>query len=156
MKLLTSASLVSLALLLLQSSRCDAQSGWFWQNPLPQGNDLHDVTFAAHNIGTAVGRAGTIIRTVDGGAHWTVQYSGTTLKLTAVSFSDTLTGTVVGEAGIILRTTDGGVTWSKQVSRTQEHLNDVSFTDANTGTAVGWHGTILRTTTGGATWQVKQ
>ena len=30
-------------------------SGWFWQNPLPQGNWLNDVSFTDANTGTAVG-----------------------------------------------------------------------------------------------------
>ena len=32
-----------------------AQSGWVWQNPLPQGNTLSDVDFSDANTGTAVG-----------------------------------------------------------------------------------------------------
>jgi len=39
-----------------------AQSGWYWQNPLPQGNPLVDA-----NTGTAVGNFGTILRTNNGG-----------------------------------------------------------------------------------------
>ena len=44
-----------------------AQSGWFWQNPLPQGNDLLAVSFTDANTGTAVGSGGTILRTTNGG-----------------------------------------------------------------------------------------
>lgn len=32
-----------------------AQSGWFWQNPLPQGNGLGDVFFINNSTGWAVG-----------------------------------------------------------------------------------------------------
>ena len=28
---------------------------WAWQNPFPQGNELHDVCFADENTGFAVG-----------------------------------------------------------------------------------------------------
>ena len=42
-------------------------SGWFWQNPLPQGNRLNSVCFTDANTGTAVGSAGTILRTTTGG-----------------------------------------------------------------------------------------
>ena len=42
------------------------QPGWFWQNPLPQGNTLRGVSFSDVNTGTAVGSAGTILRTTDG------------------------------------------------------------------------------------------
>jgi hypothetical protein len=33
-----------------------SQSGWYWQNPLPQGNYLSGVSFIDANNGTAVGR----------------------------------------------------------------------------------------------------
>src|SRR6266849_268151 len=55
------------------SSASLAQSGWFWQNPLPQGNPLMAVSFVDANTGTAVGEYGTILRTTDGGATWTLQ-----------------------------------------------------------------------------------
>ena len=47
-----------------------AQSGWFWQNPLPQGNTLWGVSFTDANTGTAVGGSGTILRTTNGGVAW--------------------------------------------------------------------------------------
>ena len=51
---------------LLQQSAL-TQEGWFWQNPLPQGNDLNSICFIDANIGTAVGPGGTILRTTNGG-----------------------------------------------------------------------------------------
>ena len=30
-------------------------AGWFWQNPLPQGNDLYGASFVDANTGTVVG-----------------------------------------------------------------------------------------------------
>ena len=40
------------------------QSGWYWQDPLPQGNTLLGVSFNDANTGTAVGDYGTILRTL--------------------------------------------------------------------------------------------
>jgi photosystem II stability/assembly factor-like uncharacterized protein len=103
-----------------------------------------------------VGLDGTILRTTDGGATWTLQASGTTDVLFAVAFKDANTGTAVGgvwgedPAGIILRTTNGGATWILQSSGTMWTLLSVAFTDANTGAVVGDYGTILHTTDGGA------
>ena len=31
------------------------QGGWFWQNPLPQGNTLNSVKFVNLSVGWAVG-----------------------------------------------------------------------------------------------------
>ena len=106
-----------------------AQSGWFWQNPLPQGNSLNAVAVLDSDTVTVVGAAGTILRTTDGGATWTLQTSGTTNALNAVSFVDAKTGTAVGVRGTIVRTTDGGATWTPQTSGTTETLNGVSFVD---------------------------
>jgi photosystem II stability/assembly factor-like uncharacterized protein len=64
--------------------------------------------------GTAVVGFGTILRTVDGGATWTLQSSGTTNWLFGVSFVDANTGTAVGDFGTILRTMNGGATWTTQ------------------------------------------
>jgi photosystem II stability/assembly factor-like uncharacterized protein len=44
-----------------------AQSGWFWQNPLPQGNHLWAAATLDPSTVVTVGAAGTILRTTDGG-----------------------------------------------------------------------------------------
>ena len=44
-----------------------AQEGWFWQNPLPQGNTLTDIFVFDQNTAIAVGSSGTILKTIDGG-----------------------------------------------------------------------------------------
>ena len=79
------------------------QSGWFWQNPLPQGNILRATAAVDANTVIAVGDLGTILRTTDGGATWTLQSSGTTKRFFGLSFVDANNGTVVGEGGAILR-----------------------------------------------------
>lgn len=78
-------------------SRGASGSGWHWQNPLPQGNSLHGASLVNANTATLVGDYGTIVRTTDGGNSWTIQTSGTTQTLWAVSFTDALTGTAVGD-----------------------------------------------------------
>src|SRR5438045_8602837 len=86
----------------------DDAASWHWQIPLPQGNNLRGASLVNANTGTVVGEYGTIVRTTDGGNSWTIQASGTTQTLWAVSFTDITNGTAVGEGGTILRTTDGG------------------------------------------------
>src|SRR6266446_357618 len=85
-----------------------SSSQWHWQNPLPQGNNLRGAAFVDANTGTVVGEYGTIVRTTDGGNSWTIQASGTTETLWAVSFTDANHGTAVGEGGVIVRTTHAG------------------------------------------------
>src|SRR5580658_487807 len=96
-----------------------ADSGWTFQNSVPTGNALHGIAAlenaSRHRDRTesmiAVGDAGTIVRTTDGGATWVQISSGTNAALTGVSFADGSTGIAVGSAGAILRTTDAGLTW---------------------------------------------
>ena len=89
------------------------QSSWRWGNPLPQGNNLHAVQmFGAHSA-IAAGDAGTIIRTSDSGATWSVQdHAGGLKSIYAMYFLDANTGFISGEAlndeGVLLKTTDGG------------------------------------------------
>ena len=76
---------------------------------------LHDIVFTDPNNGWAVGRAGVIIHTTDGGESWTPQVSNVTVPLHSVDFVDSLNGWAVGlienNEGTILHTTDGGVNW---------------------------------------------
>jgi photosystem II stability/assembly factor-like uncharacterized protein len=59
----------------------------------------------------AVGRNGTIIRSVDGGNTWSWQISGVDTTLFDVDFADTLNGLIAGN-GYVLYTHDGGTNWS--------------------------------------------
>jgi len=153
------------------SSKAPAGSAqWYWQRPLPQGNPLYGVSFADPNTEIAVGEDATILRTTDGGAHWTIQtsgYEGAGVQLFGVSFTDASHGAAVGSNfffsgggnAVVLRTTDGGNTWATKYSDPTSGvmLFGVSFSDANTGTVIGIDfnagaALILRTTDGGETW----
>jgi len=57
-----------------------SQSGWSWGNPTPQGNTLRAIDFV-QGRGYALGAAGTVLRTDDGGATWSGLYTGTSADL---------------------------------------------------------------------------
>ena len=69
---------------------------------------LAGVAFADASHGWAAGLDGTVVATSDGGAHWSVQDSGTTAHLWAVACSDASHAWAVGQGGVIVVTTDGG------------------------------------------------
>jgi photosystem II stability/assembly factor-like uncharacterized protein len=147
--------------LLLISMSMQIIAQWFWQNPLPQGNGLNKVEFISPSIGWAVGEAGTIIKTTNGGISWIPQTSGVQNDLLDVSFSDENYGAAVGQgyqgsSNIILRTTNGGNSWFEQSNPATGGLNGVHFIDKNTGTAVSTYASIIRTTDGGETWTNQQ
>lgn len=140
--------------LLLYYLPTNAQEGWFWQNPLPQGNELQDVFFTDENNGWAVGILGTILQTTNGGTYWTFQTSGNNKHLTSVYFIDSNNGWVAGEFGKILNTTNGGFSWLNQTAPIND-IWSVYFTDINNGWIVGVNGNICRTTNGGTDWLVQ-
>ena len=138
-------------LLILVYSSIFAQSGWFWQNPLPQGNTLNSVFFYDTNSGWAVGNYGVILHTINGGSTWIAQNTVTHDLLYDVCFIDANTGWAVGDNGMILHTTNSGNTWNTQFHSTNDLFTDVYFIDSNTGWVVGLE-TILHTSNGGETW----
>lgn len=77
--------LFQVALLFLTLTEAYSQPGWFWQNPLPQGNNLNSVKFMNTTTGWAVGGGGTILITTNSGTSWISQTSGTTNHLYGVS-----------------------------------------------------------------------
>src|SRR5262249_62283210 len=91
----------------IPSSVSLAQSGWFWQNPLPQGNPLNAVSILDSNTVTAVGGFGAIFRT-GGGATWRLRASGATKTFRSLAFVDASTRPAVGGFGGILQAQGGG------------------------------------------------
>lgn len=123
---------------------------------------------SANFIGWAVGTAGTIVNTTDGGATWTTQASGTTQRLFGVTFIDPMNGWAVGDNETIIHTTNGGATWLPQSNGIGPtgcavQLDSVAFTDASNGWIAGnphcppgaTLSTILHTSNGGATWALQ-
>ncbi len=149
-------SLTLFCLLTLITPALHSQPLWHWQNPHPQGSDLHSVQVLDANTVVAVGSFGAILRTTNSGAEWTEISDGETYAYRGLSFPDQNNGWAVGDLGVIIRTTDGGVSWSAQVSNEPfSFLSAVHFTDTQTGTTVGSNGKILRTSDGGATWNLQ-
>ena len=131
----------------------DSGASWTYRTITGDPNkDLNDVAFLTSSTLIAVGNAGTIVRSTDGGATWGVVGSGVTasdLNDVAVDATRVL---AVGDAGAIVRSVDSGATWAVVgAAVTANDLNDVVF-NSITGLAVGSFGTIVRSTDGGATW----
>lgn len=142
--------------------------GWYWQNPLVQGNSFHDVAVTPTRA-IAVGDAGAVFTSTNGGVTWTRQSSGMRSKLLAVDFVNDQTGWAVGNGGVI-KTTNGGETINGRKTWEAQDLpgvgtyrfTDVSFFDSDRGWACGSYavdgaGTasrIVRTSDGGDTWTI--
>jgi len=101
----------------------------------------------------AVGSAGRIAWTSDGGATWSragaATAAGRNLHAAAAVGPRFW---VAGDDGLILHSPDGGATWLRQRTFTTARLEGLFFIDARRGWAVGWAGTILATSDGGRFW----
>lgn len=133
---------------------------FYWQNPLPQGNNLNDIKALSASVAMAVGDNGVILKTADAGANWVSLVSGSEADLYAVSAVSAQVIWVAGSSGTILKTVDGGASWVPQISPTSSDINDVCAVSTNVAWAasegdMAEGGIPLRTMDGGTTWEKK-
>ena len=103
-KLYTILSLICL----LFSGSIYAQDGWFWLNPLPQGNSYSDIEFTANNTVYVSAAGNTLMKSTDGGNTFFVMQNKESGE--ALTFINELTG-FSGSTNGILKTTNGGNNW---------------------------------------------
>lgn len=128
--------------------------------------DLIDVFFVNANVGWAAGKAGTIIRTTNGGAAWTAQLGGDPQNragnVRLIRFVDERHGWAVqgtpGSIEKLLHTSDGE-SW-EEIGTPPRGITDLAFTSTTLGfaatappTGSSYSGVIYRTTDGGRTWK---
>jgi photosystem II stability/assembly factor-like uncharacterized protein len=108
---------------IVQDATCStgARAGWCWQRPLPTGNWILDISFVDASNGWAVGEAGQILKTSDGGTSWVAQASNVDSRLTQVQFVDASVGWAVGDNNLVFRTTDGGAHWTRQAAEAGDY-----------------------------------
>ncbi len=161
---------IILTLLLLTFKLSLAQTGWFWQNPKPQGSTLNDVVCINASQIIAIGDGGAVLKSGDGGVNWNVKYifpssDKNTNKLISLFCFDETNFAILSSSGIymtsynIMKTSDGGATWNKYLIDSllsQSRFEKIIFTDNNTGWAFNctyYHPFTYRTTNGGVNWQ---
>jgi photosystem II stability/assembly factor-like uncharacterized protein len=101
------------------------------------------VSFVDWLHGWAVGDAGRVFMTNDGGHTWREQASNVMADLYDVKFVDPVEGWAVGAEGTVIHTMDGGLRWVKEPSGTTHALERLYFVNRNRGWAVGFGGTII-------------
>lgn len=116
----------------------------------------------------AVGDAGLILHSSDGGRNWRQQALSSTpdaaqapavsasVDLQSVFFVDGQRGWIVGASGKVFVTKDGGASWGLQSQSANAPLARVQFpADGRSGWLVGGNGTILHTQDGGNLWRAQ-
>ncbi|MET0515264.1 MAG: YCF48-related protein, partial [Nitrospiraceae bacterium] len=120
----------------------------------PQGHQesatFFDVFLTDESNGWAVGNAGALFQTTDGGVHWidrTLPCGRTCNKLTdliRIRFTGQQNGWIVGERGYILKTTNAGFNWIEQPNPLKLSFLGLSFPNPTQGWAAGENGAIVR------------
>lgn len=124
-------------------------NGLSWrQVPVPVSVTLSAVQFVDAQRGWAVGHAGTVLATIDGGEHWEVQLSGlqaANIELQAAQFEANATDSEA--AHIRLQNAERLIS-----DGADKPFLAVHFFDSKRGLVVGAYGMALATDDGGASW----
>lgn len=117
-----------------------------WKRLQNFGDFYVDVDFPSDQVGFIIGHAGSILKTTDGGDHWTyLRKKNTYSKKTAfraVRFINDQTGFIVGEHGLLWKTIDGGENWIIGESLPDIEFQDIDVLD-DVGVLVGKNGSIV-------------
>ncbi len=129
----------------------DGGTTWVKKSQSLTTQQLNGVFFSDASNGWAVGNAGVILHTTDGGETWATQQSGTSQNLNEVFFTNSTYGWIVGDNGVILRTTDGGMP-VELVSFTANITNGIVELNWNTATEVNNYGFEVERKSENADW----
>jgi photosystem II stability/assembly factor-like uncharacterized protein len=133
-----------------------------WTQSILTGN-LYSVKFINQNTGIICGSSGTIYRTENRGANWSLLTSPTAVNLTGISFANSNTGWISGSNGYILKSTNAGQNWITCYVFPEPRQNyDVNFINESTGNVINYlqyaypspyiYSCIYTTTNGGNNW----
>lgn len=120
----------------------DQGQRWRQARSVPTSVGLTALRFVDAQRGWAVGHAGVILHTTDGGETWTRQADGRSLAQAALKASARTSGGV--EARVARQLADDGA---------DKPLLDLHFFDADRGVVAGAYGLFFETTDGGKTWR---
>jgi photosystem II stability/assembly factor-like uncharacterized protein len=131
--------------------------------PSPTAVELRGLSVVSPSVVWASGQRGTVVRTTDGGATWSLDTvpgaNGLDLRAIDATSARVAHAISIGDSSRIYRTTDGGRTWSLRWSATRKgtFLDAIRFWDARHGIAmsdpVDGRFLILTTRDGGDSWQ---
>ena len=149
-----SATTLTLVLVAMFPASALSQSGWEWQNPLPQGNILNDIEAVTPLIGYAAGDHGSVVRTTSGGLSWDLLAFPLTIDISDLEFIDEHNGFACGtdfDSVYLFVTYNSGIDWAELHASAG---NRIAFDLLSDGT--GWlsaDSTLRFTSDRGITWE---
>src|SRR3990172_3015887 len=142
-----------------------SQSGWFWVNPLPQGNDLLDVKIFESGNSYACGKFGLVLKSTDFGFNWSIIRSELNYSSRSMYFQNESTGWISISSGDpiipgnarLLKTTNGGLNWIDKMTIGGMYGVSIEFTGNDTGyfcVRAYNSGSVYKTVNKGDTWEI--
>lgn len=136
------------------------QSGWVWQNPLPQGNPV--ISLNVFDANTAIFlNSYNILKTTDGGAGWNQLSTGFYPYNTSISAVNENLIFMLVDSTVLIKSTDKGNTWKYVCDKKEIENSDIYFLNSKTGFALNkktinyWYSmAIRRTSDGGKNWNL--
>ena len=146
---------VFFVILLMESQRSPAQTGWTSLNSGTTYN-LRAVCMLNYQTIFVTGDGARVLTSTDGGSSWMdISPAFSSINLNDIVFFNNLSGLIVGDAGTIYRTTNGGADWSPVTSGIGDNLLSVSFADSS-GICGALSQSILYSSNRGESWIVAQ
>lgn len=134
-------------------------TGWFWSNPMPQGNTLTQAETVSGRAYVA-GEAGSIMRSDDGGVSWRGIRSGLPASRSAINVLRAVNAdTVIFASACGLRRTDDGGTivkrlpWGSSDIDCPNTIVSLSFPTPTIGYLLLDNGDVMQTQDGGDSWR---
>ncbi len=133
----------------------NAQHTWVQQNSGTIQN-LQSVDFYDEQFGVAVGAAGTILSTENGGIDWVPVAAGISEDLNGVAFAGDFRVFAVGNGGVMLKSEDHGQSWESITGPGVSYgLMDISFDrSSGHGLITGQTNAIIVSSDSGDTWTI--
>jgi photosystem II stability/assembly factor-like uncharacterized protein len=151
-------------MILLNSTFCFSQSGWFQVNTVIPNLQLLNIQFTSVSTGYAVGYysgtyKGDILKTTNEGLNWQ-RTAFDSVSLSDIYFLDNNTGYLVADIagsalGYIYKTVNGGANWNLIFTNFSNGFFKIKFYDYNTGFVAGKYNQVFKTTNGGLNWESK-
>lgn len=150
----TSLTTITTLTMLLAGLSKDARAGFEWANPRPTGNDLGALLLDQAGTAYAVGEFGTVLRSDDLGASWTLLAppaadAPSLFDVIALAPGHLL---AAGSAPGLHRSLDGGLSWQPLDNPANTTLRNIFALDATHIFAVGDQGRVVRSTDGGVSF----
>jgi len=123
--------------------------GLTWDFTSARNEFFSALHFPQPDLGFAVGRTGTILRSRDQGDSWEKLRNGNLRIFSKHSYNDVLfldsdRGYIVGDFGLMLETQDGGDNWNKIETHTSAHLFSLDYDGQRNMFVSGEEGLLFR------------